>query len=81
MRPNKWIKIWIIMTTTLLILSSMANFIINPYDIYSMDLFNFKKVAIYNKLREIEPIKIKQTKAIFDYFRNIKTKIRHRCQS
>lgn len=62
MRPNKWIKIWIIMTTTLLILSSMANFIINPYDIYSMDLFNFKKVAIYNKLREIEPIKIKQTK-------------------
>ena len=62
MKPVKWIKIWIITTIILCILTSMANFIINPYDIYNIDLFNFKKVAIYNKLREMEPIKIKQTK-------------------
>ena len=62
MKPVKWIKIWIITTIILCILTSMINFIINPYDIYNIDLFNFKKVAIDNKLREIEPIKIKQTK-------------------
>lgn len=62
MKPNKWIKFWIITTIILCILTYIINFIINPYDIYNIDLFNFKKVAIYNKLREIEPIKIKQTK-------------------
>ena len=62
MKPKKWIKIWIIIIIFFLTLIPATNFIINPYDIYETHAFNFPKTSAYQKLREIEPIRIAQVK-------------------
>ena len=62
MKPKKWIKIWIIIIIFFLTLIPATNFIINPYDIYKTHAFNFPKTSAYQKLREIEPIRIAQVK-------------------
>ena len=60
MKPIEWIKKYIITLPVLFFAISTTNFIINPYDIYKINIFNFPKNTIENKAREIKSIKVRQ---------------------